>query len=338
MVIISPLGIFALEAHTSSHVKLMRQASVDFNGNPKIPNTKFEANSSQAFVSSELSLSKMAIEFIKSPEAKHLSDMHPSTSDMKVGHLPVPGSATKIDIYCYPPDQDRFVSGSILANGAWENDGVKYCATPWLQNPTLKGNFLDVGGNIGAYTLPLGKFLEGKGEVISVEGMPDIAEHLKAGIVGNKLSNVDLFQYCVGAPDASDYVTMNLNPVNKGGSGVNGNKDATGTPQGPKVKVGLTTLDSMLESFPALKSVISMKVDIEGNEGRMLKGAHEFFSKHAPCYLQMELQPAWLTVAGTPFEEVMQTMAKFGYSHSKIDATNYRFEQNNITACLKRFA
>ena len=68
------------------------------------------------------------------------------------------------------------MSGSILQYNNWESDLVAGCARPWLTNPNLKGNFLDLGANIGAYTLPLGRFLQGKGEVISVEGMPDIAD------------------------------------------------------------------------------------------------------------------------------------------------------------------
>merc|ERR1719214_478151 len=155
--------------------------------------------------------------------------MHPSTTGMLVGYVPVPGQpSTKVRVYCYPPSEDQHVSGSILNYGTWESDFVEHCAQPWLANSRLKGNFLDLGGNIGAYTLPLGRFLQGRGDVISVEGMPDIAEHLKAGIVANKLSNVNLFEYCVGAPDAADYLSMNRNPVNKGGSTIDGNKNTTG--------------------------------------------------------------------------------------------------------------
>lgn len=282
---------------------------------------------------------RLDVQYIKTPKAQHLSDMHPNTTGMLLGHLPVPGKLdTKVDIYCYPPHQDEYVSGSILHSGAWENEFVARCADPWLANPNLKGNFLDVGGNIGAYTLPLARFLQGKGEVISVEGMPDIAEHLKAGIVANKLSNVNLFGYCVGSPDAADYLTMNRNPFNKGGSTIDGNKHATGTANGKKVRVGLTTLDSMLEALPALKSVVAMKSDIEGNEGRMLKGAHDFFTKYPPCYLLFELHPAWLETAGTPYAEVIKMLTNFGYDPPRhFGGFDYMFQQKDVPSCLKRF-
>lgn len=307
---------------------------------------------------------KITMQYIKTPAPQHLTDMSPNNTGMFLGHLPVPGeSDTKVDIYCYSPSVDRYVSGSILQYNNWESDLVAGCARPWLTNPNLKGNFLDLGANIGAYTLPLGRFLQGKGEVISVEGMPDIAEHLKAGIVANHLSNVNLFQYCVGAPEAADYLKMKLNPVNKGGSSVDGNKKAdegvggitkdvidayfpgflntTNTlhySQGEKFKVGLTTLDAMLETLPALKSVVSMKSDIEGNEGQMLKGAHEFFNKYPPCYLLFELKAGWLRSAGTPYSEVIQMLTNFGYKRTNsLGGENYLFEQRDMASCLKRF-
>jgi FkbM family methyltransferase len=283
---------------------------------------------------------KVQVHYVKTPTTQHLNDMHSNTSGMYLGHLPVPGKpSTEVDIYCYSADEDQYVSGSILEYGAWECDFVADCASPWLANPDLKGNFLDLGGNIGAYTLPLGRFLQGKGEVISVEGMPDIADHLKAGIVANSLSNVNLFEYCVGAPDATDYLTMNRNPFNKGGSTIDGNKNSTGTPQGRNVTVGLTTLDAMLESLPALKSVVVMKSDIEGNEGRMLRGGYTFFTKYPPCYLQFELHPDWLKSAGTPYTEVLQVLTDFGYKMAHhMGGYDYQFEQNDMASCLKRFA
>lgn len=284
---------------------------------------------------------KIAVQFIRNPSPQRLPYLHPNATGMVLGHLSVPGEPeTQIDIQCYPPSADKYVSSSILATGAWEEELVAYAAHPWTADLHLKGNFLDIGANIGAYTLPLGHLLQGRGEVISVEAMPDIAEHLKAGIVANKLFNVNLFQYAVGAEDAEDLLTMTLDPINKGGSSVEGNKlNSSDFHAGETVSVGMTTLDMMLAALPALSSVLAMKVDIEGNEGRMLKGAHEFFTEHPPCYLHMELVPEWLDTAGTPYEEVMQTLTDFGYMNPQAASeNNYHFEQKNMASCLERFA
>lgn len=303
-----------------------------------VPKTKTDL--SRVEHTSNSTVTKIKVQYIKTPVVQQLASMRADTDGMLKGNLPVPGTEgeTKVDVYCYPPTKDQHVSGSILNYGTWECEWVAACAKPWLANANLKGNFLDLGGNIGAYTLPMGRFLQGKGEVISVEGMPDIAEHLKAGVIGNKLSNVNLFQYCVGAEDAADSLTMNRNPYNKGGSTIDGNKNATATWEGKKIVANLTTLDAMLEVLPALQSVVSMKSDIEGNEGRMLKGAHTFFSKYPPCYLQFELHPDWLDSAGTPYNEVVQMLTTYGYKMvSQISGVDYQFEQKDMASCLKRF-
>lgn len=286
-------------------------------------------------------VTKHAVHFIKTPAPQKIAAMHPDTNGMVLGHVSDPGKHdTKVAIYCYPSSVDQWVSGSILENGAWESELVASAARPWITNPDLRGNFLDVGANIGTYTLPLGHFLQGKGEVISVEAMPDIAEHLKAGIVANSLSNVNLFQYAVGEADAENHLVMNFDPKNKGASSVAGN--AKVLKGGKEVEVGMTTLDAMLVALPALKSVVSMKVDIEGNEGRLLKGAHEFFTKHPPCYLLMELKHELLENAGTPFEEVIHSLTNFGYRKAQDEKFNNHdmghFEQTDMASCLKRFA
>merc|ERR1719361_24881 len=122
--------------------------------------------------------------------------------------------------------------------------------------------------------------------------MPTIADHLRAGIVENAAKNLALYNYAVGGTDGPDFVTMTLDPENKGGSSVLGNKagDKSLLKAGvQEVKVPLTTLDTMLQVDPRFKAVLSAKVDIEGNEGRMLQGSQNFFRDHSPCYLMIEL-------------------------------------------------
>merc|ERR1719394_1312475 len=66
-----------------------------------------------------------------------------------------------------------------------------------------------------------------RSKVISVEGMPQTVDHLVAGITANNMKNVDVYNYAVGGPNDPRHVTMSLNPVNKGGSAVKGNKPFT---------------------------------------------------------------------------------------------------------------
>jgi len=204
--------------------------------------------------------------------------------------------------------------------------------------------------------------------VIAVEGMPPIADHLAVGILANNLqNNVDMYNYAVGAPDDPKKVTMSLNPVNKGGSTVKGNKPFTdemnddqlqnlfhpgkkAQPWEPKLAVTeydvpLTTGDLMLKQNPAMKAISFAKVDIEGHEGHFLKGAQHFFSQYPPCLLTIELIPEWLERAGTPIEEILDLLVGWGYKavptaaqwkKASSQAKTKTLTQKNFTACLER--
>lgn len=216
---------------------------------------------------------------------------------------------------------------------------------PWYEKGARGGHFLDVGANIGTYTLPMADCIRGNGSVISVEGMPSIADHLRAGIVENGAENVVLYHYAIGGHTPENSVVMQLDGKNKGGSHISGNKPGA---QGVyKVQVPLTNLDSMLHQDPMMKAVLSAKVDIEGNEGRMLLGAEELFSKYPPCFLSIELVPEWLNSTGTPVEVILPMLKDYGYRgvpetqwflNSSWRAKTVQLHQKDLEGCKQRVA
>lgn len=250
-----------------------------------------------------------------------------------------------VTIMGYPPEEDEEISGALHASGgAWETYHMAHLCDPWQEG--ARGYFLDVGANVGTYTLPMADCIRGKGSVISVEGMPSIAHHLRAGIVKNEAENVILYNYAVGGTTHLNSVTMQLDDLNKGASSVMGNKPGeSGVEQ---IVVPLTNLDAMLHQDPRMKALLSAKVDIEGNEGRMLRGAMELFTNYPPCYLVMELIAPWLDSAGTPIEGIITLLRRnFSYTsvpgskflrHSRWRARTVHIVQQDLEGCTKRVA
>jgi FkbM family methyltransferase len=224
-----------------------------------------------------------------------------------------------------PPQK---VSGELLA---WkgENDLIAELCSWFRGTAGEVGNFLDVGANIGSFTIPMADCLRFRGgRVIAVEGMPPIADHLAVGILANNLQNVDMYMYAVSASDDPKQVNMSLNPVNK-----------------ELYEVPLTTGDRMLASNSALKAIMIAKVGIEGQEGHFLKGSQRLFSQYPPCIMTIELNPEWLERAGTPVEEILVRLDSWGYSgvptaaHLRASNTQGKtrlITQRNLTACLER--
>jgi FkbM family methyltransferase len=272
-----------------------------------------------------------------------------------------------LTIAAFDKKADQGVSGGLLAGIGWEKEHIKDLCRLFREDLHSVGNFLDVGANIGTFTISLADCLKFTGgRVVAVEGMPPIADHLAVGLLANNLqNNVDLYNYAVGAPDDPKKVTMSLNPVNKGGSAIKGNKPFTEMSgeqlqdlfhpgkvhQGNQVvevkeyDVPLTTGDLMLKYNPTMKAISVAKVDIEGHEGHFIKGAQQLFSQYPPCILTIELIPEWLERAGTPVEEILDMLVSWGYKDvpsaaqqrkAKSQARTRTITQKNLQACLER--
>jgi len=247
--------------------------------------------------------------------------------------------------------EDREVSSALLDWKGWENDqNAEMCGQFFKDTGPEAGNFLDVGANLGTFTIPMADCLTvgGRGgRVIAVEGMPPIADHLAVGILANNLQNVDMYMYAVGAPDDPKEVTMTLNPVNKASSAVKGNKPLAkmSTGQLEEYQVPLTTGDRMLASNPAMKAILVAKVGIEGHEGHFLEGSQRLFSQYPPCIMTIELVPHRLQRAGTPVEGILVQLASWGYgdvptaAHLRASSAQGRtrtLAQRDLPACLER--
>merc|ERR1719379_1924392 len=94
-----------------------------------------------------------------------------------VGEMkPVTLSGTSDVLYTYPVEEDVFVSGSIAENGGWEtNLKDELCGEFKKLSKSVKATFLDVGANIGTYSVPMARCLSEQGlagRVVSVEGVP----------------------------------------------------------------------------------------------------------------------------------------------------------------------
>jgi FkbM family methyltransferase len=234
------------------------------------------------------------------------------------------GSNT-IGIEAFHWSVDFEVSGALLSGRGWKKKLTRQLCSDYQRYGDV-GNVLDVGASIGAMTIPLADCIAGKGKVLAVEGMPPTVDHLVMGILGNNMNNVDVYNFAVGASDDPGTVTMSLNPVDKGGSAVKGNKPFTELvgfqamhdffKSNVAVKdfdVSLTTGDNMLLNNPEMKAIMMARIDIGGHEGHFLKGSQILFSQFPPCSVTIELTPEWLERAGTPVQDVLDQFTNWGY-------------------------
>jgi FkbM family methyltransferase len=154
-------------------------------------------------------------------------------------------------------DSSAGVLPLVNALGAYDYNNMSLFAECLLDG----GTFLDIGANIGPYTLLLSE--NARVEVVSFEPNPSAFAKLKANVELNRRMNVTLMNVALSSSDGELVMT------NEGSSATN--KIVTAAVAG-SVTVPSKRLQKFLESQSRRQPVIA-KVDVEGHEVDVLMGA-----------------------------------------------------------------
>jgi FkbM family methyltransferase len=129
------------------------------------------------------------------------------------------------------------------------------------------GTFVDVGANIGSYTLVASE--NPAARVISIEPHPKTYQLLVENVARNGRDNVTCLNLAVSSIEGEAY----LSDLNE--SSINQIVPERGGPN--KLKVMCRRLDSLLLELGATPSVI--KIDVEGHEAQVVEGMGSFLSE-----------------------------------------------------------
>lgn len=176
---------------------------------------------------------------------------------------------------------------------------------PYLRGCAGKGEtVVDVGANIGFYTLESSLAVGPTGRVISIEAAPPHLETLRKNVQLNGMNNVSLIEMAVG--DSVGQATLTLP---KGG---NPGMFTLGQVDGDEAYgVALRPLDDLLAE-QRIHSVALIKMDIEGSEYRALRGAAKTLATYKPALL-VELNEVALHRCGSSAREVKDLLREAGY-------------------------
>lgn len=170
--------------------------------------------------------------------------------------------------------------------------------------------FVDVGANIGAYTLWAAKIIGPMGQGIAVEPQPTVLARLRANIALNREFNVTVF--ACGAGPANATMKLSIGSTNEGGASM-----ATG--QGGENRVDVTIrplLDMVIEA--GFDRIDALKIDIEGFEDQALMP----FFKSAP----KTLWPKLLILERSDHDwadDLMGLLTACGYTNRHVSKRNY---------------
>ena len=146
--------------------------------------------------------------------------------------------------------------------------------------PETAGVMIDAGANIGSLALPFAKARPGW-KVMAYEAQRWICHLLAANAVANDLLNVEPIHAALGSDE-----TLTDFPVAGLDSGVNFGGLGFGSRAGAYERIRVTRLDDIPP--PVHNSVRLVKMDLQGYEPQVLKGAAELLN---------QVRPAWIAEA-----------------------------------------
>jgi len=212
--------------------------------------------------------------------------------------LKVPGLSPTA-LYTNPADST--IRAVLERDQVWED-----LETRWILHTIRAGDvFVDVGANIGYYTVIAAKTVGDQGHVYAFEPDPTSFAILKANVERNGLANVTLEQKALSNEPGS--LRLFLAHQNKGDHRI---FDEDGAAR-PFLDVEALRLDD----YAPLKGkkVDFIKVDTQGAEGIILEGMTDTIAANPNMAMVMEYTPSSLQAVGTDPAEFLAKLQKMDF-------------------------
>ena len=154
--------------------------------------------------------------------------------------------------------------------------------------PKSEGIVVDVGAHYGRYTLIAAKRIGPKGKVIAIEADPKNFDMLNKNIKLNELSE-HVITLNFAATSNKSKVKLSI-PEKKSGHTIYSSIIPDRSPTEKFIEVNANTLDNLLdEKGISIEEVNWIKIDVEGAELEVLKGATNVLSKNKDISLLIEI-------------------------------------------------
>lgn len=157
---------------------------------------------------------------------------------------------------------------------------------------------VDVGANIGYYTLLFAQGVGPSGKIVAVEPSPDNLSELAINVEHNRLGNVEIVPKAVGADRRTVGLLKGIN------SGVTDDDRAAFT-------VEQDTIDNI-----AKERIDLLKIDIEGYEWQALMGAQRVLSNDRPIVF-LEVHPKHIRQFEASMAQIFEFLAQY-YTNMRV--------------------
>ncbi len=172
------------------------------------------------------------------------------------------------------PNLIETVGFALGVDGSYELEAIEVLRPQLGKNLT----FVDVGANIGAFTLALAAYAD---RVIAIEASPAVLPFLRRNVGMSRRSNISIVDCAVSAPGI-DSIPFYVPPMDRFGMG-----SSIESVDVEPIRLHSRTLDEVLRNCQA-GHIGAVKIDVEGFEAHVLLGATELLASNPAPFIIFE--------------------------------------------------
>ena len=209
-------------------------------------------------------------------------------------------------------EHDDGVSADIKQNNIWEP-----YETELVVDNLAKGDvFVDVGANIGYYSVVAASIVGETGKIIAYEPEPENYHLLLKNLSLNKLSNVQSFQAALSDYNGQGY--LYLNDSNRGDHQVYDSGEERN-----RIETQLICADQHISGL--VTKIDFLKIDTQGSETKIIKNLSKAITANLnKIKMIVELWPKGLMRAGSSAGELLDLLFSFELKCYIIDHLNFQ--------------
>ncbi|MEU2506009.1 FkbM family methyltransferase [Streptomyces sp. NPDC007863] len=201
-------------------------------------------------------------------------------------------------------DTQDLIQRYVYLFGVWEP-----YMTGWLRRRLRPGDtYIDVGANIGYYTLLAAKLVGDRGQVVAVEASPVFHRHLLRNVGLNDYRNVRAIN---GAVSDTERV-LKFVLASSANMGANSIVPYEG-PAESTFEIKAQPLPALLTAGEIARARV-IKIDVEGAEGSVIRGMAPLLPRlRHDAEITVEVTPTRMAQLGDSVDELMETMRAHGF-------------------------
>ena len=203
----------------------------------------------------------------------------------------------EIDGVRFELDLRELIDASLFYSGTFEIQAER-TITGALK---LGMNAVDIGANFGYHTFRMARAVGSTGKVIAIEPTAWAFDKLQRNLALNSMKNIHPIKVALGDRDQGPTEIRLRSSYRLDGSDLSRSEI-----------IPMYTLDSLIRSS-GIDRVDFVKMDVDGLEGKVIRGARKTIEKHLPTIF-FEITPSAMRANGDDPADLISILTNLGYS------------------------